>query len=114
MKTALFLFALLTASALERTLQAQDPTRFGGPGRITGVVVDGESPLQNVAITLRSAADSAVITGIMTDATGRFVLEALPLGEYRIRVSYIGYLPRESETIALTAAESAVDLGSIQ
>lgn len=114
MKLASLLVALLAAGLAPHGLRAQDVPQIAGPGRISGTVVDPESsPLANVAITLRTAADSAVITGVMTDSQGRFTLESLPLGEYRIRVSFIGFRPRESETITLSAGSPAVDLGRI-
>ena len=49
-----------------------------GPGRISGVVTGPEGqPLQSVGISLRAAADSALVTGAMTDPGGRFRLDGL-------------------------------------
>jgi outer membrane receptor protein involved in Fe transport len=85
-----------------------------GPGRISGSVTDpaGE-PLSTVGITIRSAADSALVTGELTDDNGRFRVEGLPLGRYLLRVSFVGYKPRNSEVIELTAAAPSSDLGQI-
>jgi hypothetical protein len=85
-----------------------------GPGRIDGVVTGAEGqPLQTVGITLRSAADSALVTGTMTDAAGRFRIEGLMPGRYLLRVSFIGYKPRTSEVIEITAQNPVRELGTI-
>jgi hypothetical protein len=86
-----------------------------GPGRISGSVVDpAGSPVAGVGITVRAAADSVLVTGVLTEANGRFRIDGLPTGRYLLRVSMIGYRPRDSEVIELTAAEPAVDLGRIE
>ncbi len=112
--SALALFAPFSIRA-----QGPPPARAAaagqaGPGRITGRVADAAGqPLHSVAVTIRSAADSAFVTGELTDKTGAFGIDGLPLGAYRLRVSLIGYLPRNSEVIDLTQAAPAVDLGTI-
>jgi hypothetical protein len=86
----------------------------GGPGRILGRVVDAEEqPIATVAVTLRTASDSAVVTGVLTDPRGAFRLEGLAEGAYYVHVSRLGYTSRASETIALSAAAREVDLGVI-
>jgi hypothetical protein len=85
-----------------------------GPGRIEGMVLGpAGQPLASAAITLRSAADSALVTGALTERDGRFRIEGLALGDYRLRVSLIGYKSRSSETITLTAESATKDLGRI-
>jgi hypothetical protein len=98
----------LHPSPQARTAPAPDP------GRISGRVVDaGEEALPTVTVTLRAASDSAVVTGVLTDPRGAFRLEGLPLGEYFIHVSRVGYASRSSETIALSQASPHMELGTI-
>jgi len=112
--------ALLLGPPLEAEARVQDRAGgagpgAGGPGRILGSVVDAEdSPLQTVAVTLRQAGDSALVTGVLTDAAGQFRFEQLPVGEYLLHVGRIGFLSRSSEVIALTLETPTVDLGSIR
>ena len=115
------LLALLPVLPSVSTLEAQEPPPAraqaqapAGPGRIAGSVLDTtRQPLSAAAVTLRNAADSALVTGVMTDRDGNFRIEGLAPGEYLLRVSLIGYKPRSSEVIALTSQTPAVDLGAI-
>jgi hypothetical protein len=71
-------------------------------------------PLPSVAITVRSAADSSMVTGVLTAQDGKFLIEGLAPGKYTVRVSLIGYKPRSSEVIDLTGQRLAFDLGRVQ
>ncbi|HLU26689.1 MAG TPA: TonB-dependent receptor [Longimicrobiales bacterium] len=89
--------------------------RAAGPGRITGQVTDPEGrALETAAIEVRTASDSALVTGALTDGNGQFRITGLAPGRYRIRVSLLGYRPRSSETIELTAESPAAELGTIR
>jgi hypothetical protein len=104
--------AVLLWTGLPGAAAAQLPP---GPGRISGLVKSTEGePLATVGITLRAAADSALVSGALTDSNGRFRVEGLMPGRYLLRVSTLGYKPRNSEVIALTAASPQVDLGAIE
>ncbi len=116
----LFAIALLALAVFVNGAAAQAPPvrppgePAAGRGRIGGMVSDAAGqPLSNAAITIRVAADSMLVTGAMTDMDGRFRIEGLLPGEYWLRVSLIGYKPRSSEVIRLTAQAPAVDLGAI-
>jgi ferric enterobactin receptor len=115
--------ALIIGLSLSAPLLAQtNPVRPGagqvpaGPGRITGSVLatEGTQPLTAAAITLRNAADSSLVTGVLTGKDGRFVVDGLPLGRYMIRVSLLGYKPRSSEVVNLTPQATSYDFGQIK
>ncbi len=85
------------------------------PGRIGGIVLSADGqPLTSAAITIRSAADSAVAGGGMTTKDGRFRVEGLALGRYIVRVTHIGFKPHNVINIELTAAEPGVELGQMK
>ncbi|TVP43679.1 MAG: TonB-dependent receptor [Gemmatimonadales bacterium] len=87
----------------------------GGAGRILGSVVDAEdAALPAVAVTLRQAVDSSLVTGVVTDEAGRFRFEELPAGDYLLHVGRIGFVSRTSEVISLSMETPMVDLGSIR
>ena len=95
-----FLFVLLPLSA-----QAQTP--------LTGHVEDGAGePVPGANVLLLAAADSALIKGAVTNGEGAFLIEAVAAGNYRLRVSFIGY--RDYRSDVLTLGERAErDLGVI-
>ena len=117
MRVRTFLWLLWATCILVPGLSAAQNLPVGqaaGPGRISGVVADRDGrPLPSVAITVRLATDSSVVSGALTDDDGRFRIEGLAPGEYLLRVSLIGFRPRNSEVIAVTAEKSAIDLGTI-
>jgi hypothetical protein len=82
----------MTASAQAQTTGGSSYWRPAGPARtggtFTGVVKDvGGSP---VAGAIVSAVGSRTVTGT-TDGSGRCTLDALPAGEYLVRVHRAGY-----------------------
>ncbi len=106
---------LLTTPVVHAPLAAQVPTPPpGSTGVIEGEVAgpDG-APLVSVAVTLRNAEDSAMVTGALTNARGRFRLEGLTLDRYTLHVGILGYQSRSSEVIALTRESPSVNLGTI-
>jgi len=92
-------------------LAAQDPARQGsetGPGRVTGVAVNETgAPMAAAAVSLLAAGDTAgtaPVAQAITSEQGRFRLDGIPLGRYRLRITYIGYAPLTTDEIVLTAA----------
>ncbi|MGH7472248.1 MAG: carboxypeptidase regulatory-like domain-containing protein, partial [Longimicrobiales bacterium] len=88
----------------------------GAPGRISGTVVSAGSsqPLPATAITVRSAADSAFVAGVLTSPDGKFRIEGLPFGRYSVRLSHVGYKSSLTEIVALSVAAPRADLGTIE
>ena len=108
-----FALPLLPAAA---SLAAQTPAQAApaGPGQIRGQVTgpDG-APLASVAVTLRAAADSNLVTAVLTGPEGRFHLQDLSPGQYLVHVGLLGYLSRSTETIDLQGSPAVLDLGVI-
>ena len=106
---ALLLSLLVSSPAVTQTPPS-------GPGRISGSVLTADSakPLPAAAITVRSAADSSIVTGALTEKNGGFRIEGLPYGRYQLRVSLLGYKARSSEVITISAERAAFDLGQIK
>lgn len=108
---------LLAAPALSQNPPARPAGQMpSAPGRLIGSVVTLENgqPLGAAAITIRSAADSSLVTGVLTSQEGRFSIEGLPFGSYTLRVSLLGYKPRSSEVVNLTAEKVSHDFGAIK
>jgi outer membrane receptor protein involved in Fe transport len=97
---------------------AQVPNRAGpppsGPGEIRGTVATGETnePLQHAGVAVRSAADSSIVSGAITEADGSFHIRGLRPGTYFVRVTLIGFAPQRRE-VSITPAAPAQNLGII-
>lgn len=63
-------------------------------GKIEGRIFDSstEMPLEFVTVSLFDLAQGTLINGGITNINGSFILENIPLGKYKLKVSYIGYL----------------------
>ena len=68
-----------------------------GQSMITGRLVDqsDRSPLEYASVVLYQSQDSVMLTGVVTDITGGFILKDIPEGEYFIRASFLGYNTHE-------------------
>jgi iron complex outermembrane recepter protein len=83
---------------------------LAGQTVITGTVGDAETgePLEFTQVALLDPADSSLVAGAVTDASGFFEIPAPP-GSYIVRVSFIGY----GEFVEEVQAEGTTDIGSI-
>jgi hypothetical protein len=97
------------------SLSAQQAVPTSGQGKIGGIVLsDAGQPLPSAAITIRNAADSAVVTGGMTTKDGRFRIEGLAFGRYIVRISHIGFKPHNVLNVVLSQAEPSIELGQMK
>ena len=100
MKTKLFLL-LLAFSVL--STQAQN---FSVKGRVT----DASQEAIIAANVSLWATDSTLVTGVTSDAQGKFALSKIEAGNYRLAITFIGY---QSEVILLKLNNN-LDLGDVQ
>jgi hypothetical protein len=110
----LFLFALVPATWAQMPTAPRPSAQPSSPGAILGAVrADSAGPaLAGAAITIRSAEDAAIVTGGITDSSGRFRIEGLPAGNYQVRVSYLGYKPI-TLTASITPNAQSANLGTV-
>ncbi|MFL5384995.1 MAG: TonB-dependent receptor domain-containing protein [Longimicrobiaceae bacterium] len=85
-------------------------------GEIRGIVRDAASgqPLVGASIAVRSARDSALVTGAVTRADGSFRVEGLRPGAYYLRVSRLGYTTGTVSPVAVTPAAQSADVGVVR
>ena len=100
MKTQLFLL-LLALSVL--STQAQSLS-------IKGRVTDASQEAVIAANVSLWTIDSTLVTGVTSDAQGKFTLHKIKAGDYRLSISFIGL---QSENILLKLNKS-LDLGDVQ
>ena len=110
-------FLLLAAGSLLGApgARAQQPAAAVTPaptGSISGVIVDSTTrlPVAYATVGLLPATTEKPLTGVAADANGRFELAKVAAGNYRLRVSFVGY---GTVTRAVTATDGATDAGRI-
>jgi iron complex outermembrane receptor protein len=86
-------------------------------GAVTGRVVaeDTDEPLEGATVALwaDTGEDSTLVSGTATGPEGTFVLEEVPIEDYTLRVSYVGYADREFPGTRPAGGDGA-DLGTIR
>ncbi|MCM4152217.1 TonB-dependent receptor [Arenibacter sp. N53] len=99
---------LLLFTLIGYTQGGQSPQE---PVKITGTVLDQETdqPLEYATLVLQSVRNPEKVTGGITDASGKFEVEAAP-GNYNISVEYISY---KSYKLNNQSLRTATDLGVI-
>ena len=106
-------FIMLLVLALPAPVASQSMAGPAAAGRISGSVISSDGrPLAAAAVTVRSASDSAIVTGAIADGEGRFQIMGLPSGVYLLRVSLIGHVPASLPPVTL-AAGAAIATGDI-
>lgn len=71
-------------------------------GVVSGLIHDPQHrPVQNAQVTLR-ATNSAWSRVVASDNAGEFHFDAVPLGEYSVKVELLGFIPEEQK-LALTS-----------
>ena len=88
-------------------------------GVVYGSVTDSVSgqPLEYASISLVNMRSDEVVTGALSDETGRFNIREIPIGRYRAVVEFIGYAKKEILPINIVSGEGGgieQDLGSIR
>ena len=82
---------------------------------VTGQLFDSETqetlPFANVSIN--SFADNVLVTGAITDIDGRFEIQEIPLGKYKVYFSFIGYASTQQNLVA-GGLNTIFDLGKIE
>ncbi|NJK94282.1 MAG: hypothetical protein HC905_04475 [Bacteroidales bacterium] len=116
----LVLFSLLLSSIA--ISQSPSPSsRQGAPnmpadGKVSGKIIDGSTnqPVEYASIAIYRERDSTLVTGVVTDATGNFVLENLPYGKFYATVTFIGYKKSKLGGIQLMPNQKVSTLGTIK
>jgi len=110
----IFLILLLSGSLYAQTTAPGADISASPRFRVSGTVVDGneQMPLEYATVSLLNQADSAIITGVVTDLEGKFDIETEP-GSYIVQVQFISYRAKYFN-VKLTRDDPRVDLGKIE
>jgi ferric enterobactin receptor len=107
------LFMLITGACY--SLCAQPKLESGSHAGITGKVIDSASgePLNYTTVTLLAAGGKKPVNGSTTDANGRFAINDVPDGDYKVVVDYVGYQPFTFNNVMVSNQNTPVDLKTI-
>ncbi len=89
---------------------------FPALGKVGGLLLDDESgePLMFASIVLFRERDSTMVTGSISDETGRFLIDRVPPGRFYMRVNYVGYPPLDVPGIGISPRSAEFDAGTIR
>lgn len=106
------LLALLLILVI-RVQAQQSPSLVNG--KIEGSIIDSvnKAPVEYATVALYRSDGDQIITGTTTDGKGKFSLDKIPLGTYRIVIDFIGY-QRKTIGPLKVSGRSTLSLGSIQ
>jgi outer membrane receptor protein involved in Fe transport len=84
-------------------------------GTVTGVVIENESrkPLEFATVAVRTGKDSTLVQGTVTDKNGKFKIDNIPFGEYKITYSFIGFETKKTSAFRIDAGHLNVDIGTL-
>jgi outer membrane receptor protein involved in Fe transport len=87
-----------------------------GPGIVTGRIIDSRTgqPVEYSNVLLMDTVTKAMVSGVVSDSTGSFRLNNVPLGNYYLEYSFIGYDRQHSKPFAITKSDSRIDLGMMK
>jgi outer membrane receptor protein involved in Fe transport len=93
----------------------EDNSPKEGFGIITGILHDGSTNehVEFASVVLFRTSDSTMVTGSLTDAKGKFILEKLKPGKYYIRIQFIGYENKIITNLNISTQNANIKLGDI-
>ncbi len=81
---------------------------------VSGIVVDDKNkPVEVATISLMKAADSSVVKLSLTDKTGKFSFQNIPLGSYYINASAINFGKLNSTVFELNSSSPTKDVDAM-
>lgn len=85
-------------------------------GKLSGKVVDASNgeAVDFAAVAVFRQSDNAVIKSYMTEKGGKFEFSNLPYDTYKIKISFIGYVPQVISNIRLTKTRPFRNMGVIR
>ncbi len=82
-------------------------------GNISGIIIDkiSKKPIPYASVTCKNV-QNKIITGVITNKKGFFVLKKLPLKELIVDIQFIGY-QKINKSVILSSNNSKIDIGKI-
>jgi outer membrane receptor protein involved in Fe transport len=86
-----------------------------GQGSVSGIVADKttSAPLEYATVSIYTQADNRYVSGTVTDSSGKFTLDKLAYGTYRLECSFIGFDKKELLTISVSKEQPTLILETL-
>ncbi|WP_128544783.1 outer membrane beta-barrel family protein [Larkinella soli] len=89
---------------------AQNPVK----GKVRGVVIDqAQKPAEFVTMLLLKAKDSTLVKGVVSDVNGKYEIDNVAEGSYRIATSLVGFKKIYSDAFTVDAANPEVQVRTL-
>ncbi len=111
-----FIFLYLFNSAVPGQVSEKiRPDAQAKPGKISGMIIDSSNglPLEYANIIIYRQKDSTMMTGGITNPAGNFLIEDLSMGQYIVKIKFLGYSPVYVSNIAIKPNQTEINLGKI-
>ena len=103
--SCVLLVALLAPSAL----WAQQAT-----ATLAGRVLEGNgAPIGFASVVVENAVSGQQLSGALSGENGRFLIQGLPPGSYKVRISFSGFYPADADVL-VSPLNQSYDLGDIR
>ncbi|AKD03845.1 TonB-dependent receptor [Pontibacter korlensis] len=86
-----------------------------GNAKISGVILDAETkqPIEFATVALINLSTGKPIDGTMADDNGRFTLQKVTAGKYKLNVSFLGYQLQVVENVTVSSDNAEVNVGTV-
>ena len=87
-----------------------------GIGIISGKVVDAKNlaPIEYANIILYDTTTSSMVTGVVSDSNGFFIIKDIPPGNYYIEYTFIGYAKQRTKALTISKKKTNFKLGELK
>ena len=93
--------------------------QFGGGtgivGKISGTVIDSitKKPVDYATVSVFHSGGKVPMNGVVTDEKGKYNLNNLPAGKYKITIAFIGYATKTFDPVITTGSKPDNNMGTI-
>jgi outer membrane receptor protein involved in Fe transport len=86
-----------------------------GPGIVTGRIIDSQlkTPVEYANVILRDTTSKEMVKGIVSDSSGFFRIDDVPVGTYVMEYSFIGYKKQQTKAITIDRKKPKVEMGAL-
>ncbi|NTW31860.1 MAG: TonB-dependent receptor [Bacteroidetes bacterium] len=100
-------FLIVLLYTLSLSLNAQNKSSNSGTGSLSGVIVNSytNAPLEYAYIVIYKAQDSTLVTGGISDVSGKYKIEKVPFGKYYLAINLIGHKAQKISNIFISPKE---------